>query len=433
METVLHPLIGYINQTVTTLIWLAAVGMILPRRRHGFAAFAIVAGTLIAYYLIPLLPILSFQRLAIGVVIFAAAVQLLFEGGRHFKLLLALLVMLVMFLSELLFTLLLPTAQEIDSIGIGAQIVITICCTVFEALLLMILVFVVQQLCTRRGMDVVIAVSPLFILFPITQLIADGMLVHNWLLFSQDALLPLVIFIAFSLVADVIQFRIFERMTQSAEIEKQNALLRAQIEAQQEYYVRLAEHFESVRRMRHDIDNMLFSIKALLADDQRKEAERFAEALFSAQPPLADAGNTIAASFLLHKKRELEAQGIRLECDTELPPALGIRDPDLISVLGNLLDNAAEACAAPAVIHMQAQLKGPYLFIQVSNPIGHDSVEKQTRTPELRRGLGQVILRDLADKYDGEFRTSTADGTYTATLLLKASATGNEPPGIAKK
>jgi sensor histidine kinase regulating citrate/malate metabolism len=123
----------------------------------------------------------------------------------------------------------------------------------------------------------------------------------------------------------------------------------------------------------------------------------------------------------LHKKKELEARKIALHIDASVPQKLGITNQDLICGLGNLLDNAAEACSSVpnAEILLSVRYKPPYLQIDITNPLPDHPDKKVPRIPELTRGLGQAILRDLAVRYDGHYQFTRQDGIFHAVLFMK--------------
>ncbi len=58
--------------------------------------------------------------------------------------------------------------------------------------------------------------------------------------------------------------------------------------------------------------------------------------------------------------------------------------------------------------------------METENPMpAEEGAAKARRIPELERGVGLHILRELAVKYDGSFTAGAQDGVFSAKLLLK--------------
>lgn len=92
----------------------------------------------------------------------------------------------------------------------------------------------------------------------------------------------------------------------------------------------------------------------------------------------------------------------------------------MVSALGNLLDNAAEAalkCEKPW-IKLNAYSSKGYLIIEVTNPT-LPNASKPRRIPELPRGVGSHILTEIVEAYEGQYTCCEENGVFHATLTLK--------------
>ena len=248
---------------------------------------------------------------------------------------------------------------------------------------------------------------------------------------SEQQTTFLLIAVAFGVLSDVGLFITMIRISQRSKLGAENALLRQQIDAQKEYYGTIARQSDSIRRMRHDIANHLITINALLDDGQNEQARQYTHELQQTgvyQSMLGKCLNISADAFLSARFCRLRDSGITLDLDIELPAKTGIPDADLISAIGNLLDNAEEACRSTADrrISMSAKLSGEYLVITTENPYaGEHPQQRKRRIPELERGVGFHILRELAEKYDGEFTSQPDGGIFRTSLILKTGAASN--------
>ena len=101
----------------------------------------------------------------------------------------------------------------------------------------------------------------------------------------------------------------------------------------------------------------------------------------------------------------------------DIPKALSMEPLHLCSILGNLLDNAIQGASASGVeaptIRLSSMVEGDYLFIKVTNPS-----QTPSNKPVAGHGYGSRILRDLAERYGGEYLASFQNGTYTAIVSL---------------
>ena len=240
---------------------------------------------------------------------------------------------------------------------------------------------------------------------------------------AQTHFLLIVIFLC--IVGNSALFITIRAMQSRSDLKAENRSLETMVKTQEEYYSALTEQYEDIRKMRHDIANHMYTINILLEDGKADEAAEYAKELSERQHRSSSLGNCenhVLDAFLHHRIEELTEKGIKTDVKISLPQNTDISNCDLISVFGNLLDNAAEACSntANAEISIASELRGNYLFISVKNPMPNGTEAKKRRIPELERGLGTKILQNLAEKYDGDFQCEASDGMHFATILLKA-------------
>ena len=222
--------------------------------------------------------------------------------------------------------------------------------------------------------------------------------------------------------ADFIWFREIRRLSDNARLKAENDLLGEQIEAQREYYKTLTANYADMAALRHDIANHMFTIRALLLDGKSDEAMQYAARLEqspAAQSILSACKNSVVHSFLRHRLQELRGKEIASAFDVTLAPVAGIPDTDLIIALGNLLDNAAEACAAAQErrIRLTVRQKDGYIQIETENSCAPGTSLKKRRIAYLDRGIGTSILRSLAEQYRGSY-TSARDGDVNHSVLI---------------
>lgn len=268
----------------------------------------------------------------------------------------------------------------------------------------------------------------LFLLFPLSQYI----LLAGWYInfmdeYSVFQVISSAVVAIFCVVADMLLFRTLKRNSENAKLHAQNDLLQKQITVQNHYYEALAQNYSDMSRLRHDIGNHLFTIQALLKDNKKNEAMQYAAELQQSdlvKALMSDCHNTVVSAFLQHKTEALTTAGIDISCHVSLPACTAVSDTDIIIALGNILDNAAEACqqTEKPYIHLQLLYQDQLLRFEAANPCPDRPEVKKRRIPYLERGIGSGILQALAEKYNGNYNGYNDGNIYHTVLVLKENA-----------
>ena len=300
---------------------------------------------------------------------------------------------------------------------------ITACMLVTTALILLITFLFVLLMGNRKN-----RLAPtewiLFSVFPLSQVVLLG----GWQFVSMselntDRVLVMALGMGLSVAADGFLFFAIRGMAQRRQLAAEKELLERQVELQKKHYAALTEQYEDLRRMRHDIANHLETMKALLENGAYAEASTYtADAVdwFRYRSQLGNCENPVVDAFLMAKLEELRQQGCAPELRVAVPRETAISNADLIAAFGNLLDNVAEACVEGAEkrFSLTASTSHGFLTIRTENAARKEKTPRIRRIRELPRGIGNLILSDLAKKYDGSFQAGEEDGVYTATLIM---------------
>ena len=204
------------------------------------------------------------------------------------------------------------------------------------------------------------------------------------------------------------------------------------------YSEEIDKRYQETRRMWHDFNNHLLTIKALYATGQTQEANDYIEKLSEENQkrflPAKTGSN--AVDLLLFQKsqtaREHQLQ-IRYTISCNLKDH-HFRDFDLCSLLGNLLDNAIEASKNVAetaekepLIKLRMEAKGSMLFLSCENEFRGERVQKgdqflTTKKDSAGHGLGLQSVKQICNKYGGTMETKAQDQTFLITILLNDRA-----------
>lgn len=410
-------------------MWILFLLFTLRRRWHLWITVCIYVGMIgIFFALMPLLPYeLVELRQVIGIVGLLIC-SLVASSDRFLKILFVITAMFVsLLIGEVLSVALFPeigqSADWPQRMTFATQIRFMLTYLLLQALLLFFAAILLNKRASRFSSKEWI----LFAFFPISQVLLLNFGLPS--VYRQDdgfMQIWLIVIAVLCIGVDVALFFAIRGMSQQVELKAQAAILEQQIEAQKKHYAALTQQYEQMRRLRHDIANHVRTIQILLEKGDSPSAETYAAELLRQNqfsPNLGMCLNPIVDAFLYSRTMDLQAKGIMIETDIQLPAHMNIADTDLISILGNLLDNAEAACTTVPEklrkIRLQAALMDAHLAIRMENSIPA-AAEHRTSMTRIKagRGLGFFILSEIALRYRGHFQTKVEGGLYVSMITL---------------
>ena len=128
----------------------------------------------------------------------------------------------------------------------------------------------------------------------------------------------------------------------------------------------------------------------------------------------------------IEEVREARKASVDFSVRIQLPPSLPLREPELCSIFGNLLENALDACrectdSAP-FIRICAQEDASHIAIAVDNTCCHPPIEENGRFRSTKHdglGTGTASIRSIAERYQGVADFRYEDGIFYASVMLK--------------
>lgn len=431
-------MLAYLIMNVTQqTLWYCAFSALFPAKLALRFYFPLVISLNTFQFYLACYPLAehSALRIVISVAYFIFFLLILHRGKALRKLLAVLGIFITMALTELSTFILSPTLSSYMQHRDLCHLELIPFYFVFifaQALFLLLMVYAFRLLDKKNEDRVSDRDRLCYLLLPINQFILLTVWYYSYTFasaeeFTPKKLLVIVIVLIFTVLTDLILFRLISRTAESAELRARNELMQEQIAAKAKYYQLMAESYANMRQMRHDIANHICTIHAMLENGERDEAEKYVSELeetTAVRSILSDCQNTAVDAFMRERTEELTQQGIALCADIHLPAYCFVSDVDLITALGNLLDNAADACkqASEPRITLKVELADGFLHIESENPCDPSGSKKERRISYMERGTGSIILKSLAEKYNGSYSSRINDGIYNNILVLKESA-----------
>ncbi|HIS68864.1 MAG TPA: GHKL domain-containing protein [Candidatus Gallacutalibacter stercoravium] len=199
--------------------------------------------------------------------------------------------------------------------------------------------------------------------------------------------------------------------------------------------------YRQMRGWRHDYHNHIQTMKAHLALGQTDELNQYLSTLdtdLNEIDTMLKTGNVMVDAILNSKLSLAKSQGIRTDATAYVPSQLAVTEVDLCVILGNLLDNAIEACQLieekkQRFIRVYLGMLKQQLYISVSN-----SARGQIRRAGKRylstkdapsHGYGLARVDRIVERYGGFVRRAHEEGVFATEIMLPIA---QETPGGQK-
>lgn len=210
---------------------------------------------------------------------------------------------------------------------------------------------------------------------------------------------------------------------------QQMRLLQEQTRNQLNLYWSMKERYEQLRRYEHDHRNHLDCIRGMLEAGQAQEAAAYIAGLTGRQQHNAMCVNTnhSVVNILLNQKyQEARERNAALTMEVNDLSGLTVGEEDIVTLLGNLLDNAIEACERlpdNRVILFKMVLEDGQLVLSVRNPVREPVQIRHNRIATGKRdsaahGIGLLNVDCVIRKNRGTSVLRCEDGWFSFSAIL---------------
>ncbi len=185
--------------------------------------------------------------------------------------------------------------------------------------------------------------------------------------------------------------------------------------------------YRQVRGWRHDYRNHINNMKIQLSEGNYDKLSDYLNELaddLDTVDTVIKTGNVMADAILNSKLNVAEKMNIKLNVKANVPDKLPMSDVELCSMLGNILDNAVEACGTlPEEKRFMrvyiGKLKGQ-LYLSVQNSASKVRKSKNTylSTKEGEHGYGLFRIDRVAKKYGGYVNRQNEEGVFATEIMV---------------
>ena len=267
------------------------------------------------------------------------------------------------------------------------------------------------------------------IIFVITMLIGLG-------IFQMDINVgissetPMTIWIGIGLIAiNILTYILMKRISEK-NIEKTELIIdKMQNELYRTQFKEAEKKYDEMNKIHHDMKNHLQCISSLLDDKEYEKAENYIADMIKNKLNFEfkqiNTGNRVVDAISNAKLTQCIDENILTTVDAGSIEA-SIDDVDMCSLLGNIFDNAIEACRKVEKnkeIHFEINQKKGYINIIMKNSVQNSVIEnnpkfKTTKKHKDIHGYGIKIVKSIVEKYNGMMELFEQDGFFIADIWI---------------
>jgi len=201
-----------------------------------------------------------------------------------------------------------------------------------------------------------------------------------------------------------------------------------------EYYISqceiMQESIDKLKSFRHDTKIHLATLKEFAIQENNSEVVGYIALLIGdieKSEVYSDTGNLAFDSIINYKLRNAISNDIKLNLEVFVPPVLNFEIIDIVTILGNILDNALDAIEhlEEKWITLNIQHDKGVLLIKSENPFAgmisfEDANESKISSTKQSddHGYGLKNIRRSVENYNGDFNISIIDNVFSASVLI---------------
>lgn len=194
-------------------------------------------------------------------------------------------------------------------------------------------------------------------------------------------------------------------------------------------YDNLYQRIDEARRAKHDVHHHAHLTLEYLRSGKLAELEAYLEQYSASLPDMQTSvycENYEANTLLNHFAHQAHKYGIEMDIFVQFPQDIALPETTLSVLLGNLLENAIDACKeisdGEKKITVRCKASNGFVYLDISN--NYTGTLNKTKsgiyltTKESGNGLGLKSVSQLIKLHDGIFEVDVKDNVFRASVML---------------
>ncbi len=229
---------------------------------------------------------------------------------------------------------------------------------------------------------------------------------------------------------NIILFNLYNIINLRLNKATENLLLNQQIEYYSQLYDTVAKERENEHIFKHNLKNNLLSVIASIKEGRYRGAVSEINKLIENNETTTKlyVKIPIINTLLNFKTAEAKEKNVLIEPIITAHGELNIRNSDIANILGNLIDNAVEACDANEAqndkkIDLVIMRKNNNLFISIKNKYTHQIKKREEKFLSKKRGfksygVGLKTVEKLVLENNGVITVKYKDSFFNVEIIL---------------
>ncbi|MGN0448538.1 MAG: sensor histidine kinase [Acutalibacteraceae bacterium] len=197
----------------------------------------------------------------------------------------------------------------------------------------------------------------------------------------------------------------------------------------EKHYNEVENMYRQMRGWRHDYKNHIATMKIHLEQGNYKLLGNYLNELdrdLTTVDTVLKTGNVMVDAILNSKISLAQSKNISVDATASVPEKIRVSDTDICVIIGNLLDNAIEACVKlddcdKRFIRIYIGLLKQQIYISVSNSVG-GKIKKQGKTylttKNENHGFGLKRIDKIVSKYGGYINRQDETDVFATEIMI---------------
>ena len=263
------------------------------------------------------------------------------------------------------------------------------------------------------------------ILIPTATLIYEIMFISCENLIKSKVIISVILLFVINIVAFYLYDSLainYIRSSELAILQKENELYNKQCEIMQ-------TSTKELQAFRHDIKNQFLAISELLSAEKYDDAKKLLVNLSNLTKDkiiYSNSGNIVIDGMINYKLQNISSENVKIKTEIAVPIKLDIETTDIVTILGNMLDNAITAINQTdneKILTIKIVFSQQRLIIHISNSFSGNIICKNdkittTKQEHNKHGYGISNISKTVDKYNGYMEINYTKNIFMMDIII---------------